>query len=1567
MKRLLFVAGACLVALTSFGQVTRLEYGLNFGGRVRFIDVDASGNVYVAGNHENDETFNGTTLPDNGNSNIFILKIDPDGTIEWAKGIGGPEYDEVLDIDVDDAGNVYIAGSFNDAVDFDPNIDEEPKTASLAAPDGFLLKLNTDGDFVWVRVIRGDDSAAVTGVATDGSSGVYLTGWFNGEADLDPTDGDQIAIATGTDAFFIKLNVDGTFGWAKSLGNSNFINPTAASVDFTGTPVFAGTFNSDLDMNPDSPEEIHTPVGLSNDVFLLKLGATDGTFLWGRNFGTDGDPTNVNSMRADGQNNIYLTGDFRGSGDFDPGSPETILTATDMSSDIFISKFHPSGALLWAHGIGGLGDDLGSGIYSDGSNVYTTGAFNANVDFDPGAGQSLQTAADDADIFILKLDGTGVFKSVIVLGDDSYDDGRDIMGDAAGNIYTTGGFSGSSSIDMDPSGCDLLLDPETDPSWVVMYGTAPPPCLSIITPPKGLMICAGSTPTVTFSVVASGVNLTYQWYTEDSEGEPIDIPEGGRYSGTQTSTMTVDVTGRTPGYDIRFAVEVSGDGYPPIMSGFVSFDVAALPVPIPATRCGAGVLTLKVEAAFGAQYRWYTDATGGSPIPGITGPSYTTPSLSVSTTYYVSRVLASCETDRVPIVAAIANCQPIPVLDWALSNAPHGRVADMYVDRATGTVYTTGYYTGSGLFDVASGTNITGYGSTDVFIAKYDANGTLLWVRGVGGTSQDDTNAITVDKDGNVIITGYFLNTGDFDPGPLVYPLTSAGSWDTFILKLNASGDFVWAKRYGSTPTNGDISGTVTTDAAGNIYVGGYFNGTVDMDPGAGTVPVTSSGVADGVILKLDKDGGYLNSYILRGAQYETINDIVVDAAGNIYSTGFYYTGTDFDPGTGTAIAAEGSNDTNAFIWKIKADGTLGWYKTFFHAGDRQDGASIDLDSEGNVIAGITYEGTVDFDPGTGVDVHTAVGNDPFVLKLDSNGNYIWAKTLPTGSGLGFGYAAVDGTDVYILGGFGGTMDADPGPGVFNLTDDGGGDAMIVKLNKDGNFQWGLHMGGPSLDFLMGMGFDNEGNIYVGGQLHSPGDYDPGPDEYILNPIANPAGTLVKLGKPSPVFNITLQPASASVCEGATASFSTAAAGGGTTSYLWQKFDGTDFVDLSDNATYSGTGTSVLSVNTTGNSGAGKYRCHIWYDGGSLNTNEVDLAIVTSIAAPTVGNTSRCGGGSITVTAAGSTDGNYRWFTSATGTALSGEVNSSYTANITATTTYYVSIVNGSCESLKASVTATINAIPPAPTTANITRCLGATVALTASGAATGEYRWYAAPTGGSALSSNDSFTTPALTGNTTYYVSAINTAGCESTRTPLVITATNCNNNQPPAITTTTSSTELQGSVNIDLGPLLSDPDNNLDLTTLKIVVQPKSGAKATIDQNGRLNVDYSSTTFEGEDELTVEVCDIAGVCARQTIKITVSGEVMVYNAVSPNGDGKNDVFHIAYIDVIAQTRDNKVTIFNRWGDVVFEVEDYNNTTNVFRGNNNKGNELPSGTYFYRIQYNSDRPAETGYISLKR
>lgn len=362
--------------------------------------------------------------------------------------------------------------------------------------------------------------------------------------------------------------------------------------------------------------------------------------------------------------------------------------------------------------------------------------------------------------------------------------------------------------------------------------------------------------------------------------------------------------------------------------------------------------------------------------------------------------------------------------------------------------------------------------------------------------------------------------------------------------------------------------------------------------------------------------------------------------------------------------------------------------------------------------------------------------------------------------------------------------------------------------------------------------------------------------------------------------------------------------------------------------------------------------------------------ICDPISPPITSGSNACGPGSITLTASGAIGAQtYLWYNTPTqGTPVFEDATGIFTTpSLNTTTSYYVAIKNGTCESARMSVLAQINPTPTAPTALSASACGPiATVTLNASGGSNGQYRWHTAPTGNTISGEvNSTFTTPLLSNTTTYYVS-IDNGFCESIRTPVTVTIMVCPANQTPIIQTASVITTISGSAIINLAPLVSDPDNNLDLTSLKIIQHPISGAQASISNN-ILTVNYSGVSFAGTDYLDIEICDQAGACSQQTFSIEVIGEVIVYNGISANNDTKNSIFLIKYIDLLPETQNNKVTIYNRWGDVVIEIEDYDNINHVFTGENKNGNPLPSGIYFYKIEFNSAKESMSGYLTLKR
>lgn len=224
-----------------------------------------------------------------------------------------------------------------------------------------------------------------------------------------------------------------------------------------------------------------------------------------------------------------------------------------------------------------------------------------------------------------------------------------------------------------------------------------------------------------------------------------------------------------------------------------------------------------------------------------------------------------------------------------------------------------------------------------------------------------------------------------------------------------------------------------------------------------------------------------------------------------------------------------------------------------------------------------------------------------------------------------------------------------------------------------------------------------------------------------------------------------------------------------------------------------------------------------------------------------------------------------------------------------------------------------------------------------------------------------------------TYTLLVGNAANCLSVVSdPVTVTATGqpCvsgGSNVPPVIDEVLLAAEIEGQLTFDLTTIVSDADGNIDFNSLHLLnSETARGQPAIIDAAYTLLIDYAGNPFTGEDRITLEVCDLAGACAQQVLDIDVVGTVKVFNGITPDGDGINDFLYIQYLDVVEGAANNKVTILNRWGDIVFEIENYDNVSRVFAGQTDSGKELPTGTYFYKIDFASTKSIN-GFISLKR
>jgi hypothetical protein len=350
--------------------------------------------------------------------------------------------------------------------------------------------------------------------------------------------------------------------------------------------------------------------------------------------------------------------------------------------------------------------------------------------------------------------------------------------------------------------------------------------------------------------------------------------------------------------------------------------------------------------------------------------------------------------------------------------------------------------------------------------------------------------ASSLDASGNIYTIGVFSGTVDFDPGAGSADLTAAGGSDVFVQKMDANGNFLWAKAFGGA--SDDFGASVAVDASGNVYSTGFFLGTADFDPGTGTADLTSAGIDDVFVQKMDASGAFVWAKAFGGADLDRGSSIAVDASGNVYTTGTFQGTADFDPGSAiVAFTSAGFGDI--FVQKLDASGNLLWAKAF--GGAASDGGNaIWADASGDVYTTGVFQGTADFDPGSGTANLTFEGFfDAFVQKMDASGNFLWAKAFGgPGGDEGLSIKTDAAGNVYTLGNFGDTADFDPGVGTTNLASEGIFDYYVQKLDASGNFLWATSCGGSDFDYGLSIALDASGNVYATGLFQGTVDFDPG-------------------------------------------------------------------------------------------------------------------------------------------------------------------------------------------------------------------------------------------------------------------------------------------------------------------------------------------------------------------------------------------------------------------------------------------------------------------------------------------
>ncbi len=383
----------------------------------------------------------------------------------------------------------------------------------------------------------------------------------------------------------------------------------------------------------------------------------------------------------------------------------------------------------------------------------------------------------------------------------------------------------------------------------------------------------------------------------------------------------------------------------------------------------------------------------------------------------------------------------------------------VYYD-ANENAYITGLYNDSAAFGT---TMLSSAGAADLFVARYDANGSPVWVQHAGSTGDQSGHVLTVGPSGDVYAAGEFEGAVAFG----AVTLTSAGLSDVYVVKYNASGVLQWTFKIGGTGI--EKVNSIECDATGNIFLTGHFESVCAFGPQS----LTSIGQSDIYVAKLNTFGGVLWSVRAGGIFDDEGRGLAVLPGGDACVTGVIQDVASFGTLSLNAVAA----GKEIFVARLSAAGTFQW--AVKAGGPANDGAfELDADASGNLYVTGSFRGTAAFGS---TNLTSAGDEDVFAAMLNPSGAFQWAARAG-GTGADRGYAITYTPNagypqIYVTGSF--EMTADFGPS--QMTSVGDKDVFVGVLVPTGSWQLAWQGGGSGFDRGYGIEANDDGVVWITG------------------------------------------------------------------------------------------------------------------------------------------------------------------------------------------------------------------------------------------------------------------------------------------------------------------------------------------------------------------------------------------------------------------------------------------------------------------------------------------------------
>lgn len=935
------------------------------------VAVDALGNTYVTGLFAGTIQLGSFTLSSAGLStstlppvkSLYVAKYSPAGVCLWATISGGnhfgpsatSEFPSFQSIAVDNAGGIYVAGSFNGRVSFGAF---SLTSNASSYTDFFVARLDAAGN--WTSATAGR-SGQVRGIAVNGSGNAYVVGVISSQS----TFGSLVLQSAGDfDVFVAKLSSTGTWLWAVCGGSDRTDWGNGITLDAAGNAYITGALDASYTVTTFGSITLaaNAPTNSGADIFVAKVSAT-GNWQWAIRAGATNRNDAGEAIAHDASGNLYLTG-YHGGGTF--GS--TVLP-TAGAADVFVAKLDANGSWLWAIGGGGSASDNGVALAVDGSgNAYLTGPFSGYSTNPVGSTASFgsttlsRSGTSGADVFMAKVSSAGAWLWAQRGGGTGDDQGYGIATDGGGVVCATGAYG---SLDAAFGASTLALN-ATTAAFLTRVNTL------------GGYSWAGA--------ISGASRVSEQAVAVDNQG---NYYVSGSFTGTCVlGTTTLTSTGAHDSYvakmdalgNYRWAVKGSGTGTE--MPVKLATDAAGN-VFVTGT-CGAGSVsfgslsqtlvrtsTVVAKLDIAGNALWLASSTGSWPVsaPTVTGMAVDGNGDAYLTGYFINRTASFGSTTLTNAAANVISTEALM--------------------------------------------------QSDVFVAKLSSAGTWLWAvqGGSGGVvgsagggvpavnATDYSGGIAADATDGLYITGSFNATARNPAYFGRFALSTISSEDAFVAKLSAStGAWQWVAQSRASASAYAANFGIGVDAAGDVYTTGICSGTTLF----GSSSLTGVGANSTYVAKINPAGAW--QWVTGSTGRTQCVGIAIDGNGAAYIAGLANGAATFGSTTLTGI---GGND--AFIAKMNSSGVWQW--AINAGGEGNDVVTgITVNGSGTAcITGASWGSVATFSPyslpgnnGMGVGFiawlgNTALAAQPSLPKSDftvwpnpSRGQ-VWVKGLPAG------------------------------------------------------------------------------------------------------------------------------------------------------------------------------------------------------------------------------------------------------------------------------------------------------------------------------------------------------------------------------------------------------------------------------------------------------------------------------------------------------------------------------------------------------------------------------------------